>query len=301
MNILRVVLAGLFSLGITLTSSAQSGSEDPPAKQTPAKNPKGLPAEAAETIRVPMTMLPSRHFLVKVMIEGKGPFQLILDTGAPLTIVNSKTAKAAGLTKKEGGGGIFDLFGGVNQVNIGKLQVGDVIAEKSSAVIMDHPTVAAISDAFKKEHGAIDGIVGFPFFARYAMTVDYQKKELLFKANGYKPGDYLNDIMNSMTAAIEKRGPKILVPQGLWGFSVDKDSDDQAAGVVVKQVLADGPAGKAGLKVGDRLLTLDSRWTDSLADTLIATSLVKPGKSATLVVMRGKNEMNLMVTPVVGR
>ena len=43
-------------------------------------------------------------------------------------------------------------------------------------MVMDHPTVEAIS----KTVGPIDGIVGFPFFARYRMTLDYQAKKLTF-------------------------------------------------------------------------------------------------------------------------
>ena len=154
---------------------------------------KPLPKLDDKVIVVPIELLPSRHFVVQVMLNGKGPYRLILDTGAPLTIINSRIAKDAGLTKKGGGGGGGGILGmltsGLNQIQVAKMQVGDVVAEKSGAVVMDHPTVAAISDAFKDDSGPIDGIVGFPFFARFAMTVDYQKKELTFKPNGYKPGD----------------------------------------------------------------------------------------------------------------
>ncbi len=49
--------------------------------------------------------------------------------------------------------------------------------------------------------------------------------------------------------------------------------------------------------MGDRLLTLDSRWTDSVADTFLAATTVKPGKVVTLVVSRDGKEVKLTVTP----
>ena len=290
MNTQRYLLAILATFSLLAPLSAQVVKEAP----------KDAPKEEPKTFRVPMTMLPSRHFLVKVMIDGKGPFQLILDTGAPLTIMNTKTAKAAGLIKKDASSG-FSIFGGVNQIQIGKLEIGDVITDKTPAVVMDHPTVQAISDAFVKDHGTIDGIVGFPFFARYAMTVDYQKKELLFTPNGYKPGDYLQDMMKSLMSATERNEPRTLLAGGLWGFNIDKDKGDDEAGVTVKKVFAEGAASSGGLEVGDRILTIDGRWTDTIADTFLATSLVKPGKPVTVVVRRGKDEKKLTVTPTKGR
>jgi len=264
---------------------------------------KPIPKPDDKTIVVPIELLPSRHFVVQVMLNGKGPYRLILDTGAPLTIINSRIAKDAGLTKKGGGrgGGILGMLtSGLNQIQVAKMQVGDVVAEKSGAVVMDHPTVAAISDAFKDDSGPIDGIVGFPFFAHFAMTVDYQKKELTFKPNGYKPGDYMQDLTNSLMKIEERNKPRSVTSAGLWGFTMEKEKSDEAEGVTVKTVFADSAASKGGLKAGDRLLTIDGRWTDSLGDTALATSLVKAGRAVAVVVKREGKEVKLTVTPATG-
>lgn len=263
------------------------------------------PVEAkaeAKTVVVPFETLPSRHFVVKVKLNGKGPYRMILDTGAPLTLINSKTAKASGLTKRAGGGGLFGgLLGGVNQVTVGKMQLGDAVTEKTPAVVMDHPTVAAISDAFIENGGPIDGLIGFPFFGQFAMTVDYQKKQIELKPNGYKPGDYMQDMMSALMNADRMNQPRTVAAAGLWGFEVSKEKSDDEAGVTVKNVFADGPMGKAGLKVGDRLLTIDGRWTDSPGDTAIATSYVKPGRTVPVVVRRDGKEVSLRVAPTAGK
>ncbi|MGL6073326.1 MAG: PDZ domain-containing protein [Fimbriiglobus sp.] len=254
---------------------------------------------AAKPITVPFTLLASRHMLIEVKINDKGPYKLIFDTGAPLNLINSRVGKETGLVKKSKGFALFSM--GVNQVEIATMLLGDAKAEKLPAVIMDHPTVKAISDMHEDDHGKIEGIVGFPFFARFATTVDYQKKQLILTPNGYKPGDYIEDLTKTMTAASEKSGkPKILAPLGFWGFTVKKGKADTDAGVVVAQVLPESPMAEAGLKANDRILTIDGRWTDSPTDAYVAASLVKEGRTVEVKIDRDGKEMTLSVTPSAG-
>jgi hypothetical protein len=284
----------LLAILLGLAAALPAVADDKPKEKDP-------PKADDKPIVVPIELLPSRHFVVQVKLDGKGPYRFILDTGAPLTIMNSKTAKDAGLTKKASGGGLLGAFGGMNQVEVPTMEIGGVKAVKTNAVVMDHPTVQAISDAFKKESGPIEGLIGFPFFARYSMTVDYQKKELTFTPNGYKPGDYMADMMDSLTKLDERNKPRVVKPAGLWGLDVEKEKDDEKDGVTVKAVYADGPAAKAGVKAGDRVLTIDGRWTDSVGDAAVATSLVKVGKAVPVVVLRDGKEQKLTLTPTVGR
>jgi hypothetical protein len=199
--------------------------------------------------------------------------------------------------KKGDKGPVLPLFGMGGAKTIDTLQIGDVKLGKVPVMVMDHPTVTAISNAL----GPIEGIVGFPFFARYKTIVDYQKKELILVPNGYVPGDVMQGLLEKMMNPPKgKPEPKILAPAGAWGFTVDKQGDDENAGVTVTSVFPDSPAAAGGLKSGDRLLTLDSRWTDSISDTFAAASAVKPGKSVVLVVMRDGKEVSLTVKPSKG-
>ena len=59
---------------------------------------------AQKAVTVPFEVLRTGHAAVKVMINGKGPFRLALDTGSPVTFVsNSCAAKIGLLTKEETG------------------------------------------------------------------------------------------------------------------------------------------------------------------------------------------------------
>ncbi len=246
-------------------------------------------------IVVPFELLKSRHMAVQVKINGKGPYRLIFDTGAPTNLINNKLAKEAGVLQKDAKPAM-PLFGMGGAKVLDTLEVGGVKLEKVPVMVMDHPTVSAISNAL----GPIDGLIGFPFFARYKTTVDYQKKELTFTPNGYVPGDAMQALTEKLMKGGGKQLPSIVGAAALWGFTVDKDEKDEDAGVTVKDVLAGGAAAAGGLKAGDRLLTLDGRWTDSVPDTFTAANLVKPGREATVVVKRDGKEVKLTVKPAKG-
>ncbi|MBX9623195.1 MAG: aspartyl protease family protein [Gemmataceae bacterium] len=254
-------------------------------------------AGKAGAVVVPFELLSSRHMAVQVKLNGKGPYRLVFDTGAPMNLINNRIAKEAGVVDAKAKRPAFAPFGAMpNAQTIKTLEVGPAKLEKVSTMVMDHPTVAAISEAL----GPIDGIIGFPFFARYSMTVDYQKKELTLVPNGYVPGDYLEGLMNKMMTASQNQDAAVLAPAGLWGLAVSKEKDDEEAGVVVEAVHAGGAAAAAGVKPGDRLLTVGGRWTDSVADTFRAAGRVKPGKEAAVVVRRDGQEVKLTVKPAKG-
>ena len=69
------------------------------------------------------------------------------------------------------------------------------------------------------------------------------------------------------------------MPVAMWGMRVEKPADDEKPGVTVAEVFAGGSAAKAGLKADDRVLTLDGRWTDSVADCYQAAEGVRPGQT----------------------
>ncbi|AWM37948.1 serine endoprotease [Gemmata obscuriglobus] len=277
------VFAGLVSLAPTARG-------DEPTKEQPKPD--------AKPVVVPFELLKSRHMAIQVKINDKGPYRLIFDTGAPTNLVNNKIAKEAGILGKGDKGGL-PLFGAAPAPKaIKKLEIGDLKLEGMTTMVMDHPTVAAIADVV----GPVEGIVGFPFFARYKMTIDYEKKEMTLTPNGFAPGDTMAGMMDKLmrVSGGKKPEPAVLAPAAVWGFEVGGEADGDAPGVTVTAVLAKSPAALGGLKKGDRLLTLDGRWTDTVRDTFQAAALIKPGKAVALVVKRDGKELKLTVTPAKG-
>jgi hypothetical protein len=256
-------------------------------------------APAVKPVTVPFELLRTGHMTVMVKVNGKGPYKLIFDTGAPITLLTNKVAKEAGLLKGTRRPA-FSLFGAIGDVKVKSLEVGGQKAEDVAAVVMDHPTVEAISQAF----GPIEGIVGFPFFARFKMTLDYQSRTMTFVPSGFKPPDVLKAMEAVLMSAVMQAGDeaprKVLAPAAQWGMAARKDKDDEEAGIALAEVLPGSAAAAAGLKAGDRLLTLDGRWTDSLTDLYTAAGFVKPGTTVTVRVRRDGKEMELKVRPGAG-
>ena len=269
----RVVL-----LALLLLAAPAARAEDPKTKAKPAV--------------VPFALLKTKHITLDITVNGKGPYRVLFDTGAPMTVLNNKLAKEAGLPV---GGG---LLGG-KPAEVKSLQLGDLKAENVPVVVMDHPLVELMSK--EKDIGPLYGIVGFPFFARYRVTIDYKAKKMTFVPSGFRPPDVLAEMQATIESMLSgKPTPTVLAPAAQWGLVAGKDKTDEDAGVTLKEVVAGGAAAAAGLKAGDRLLTLDGRWTDSIADLYTAAGFVKPGTPVKVVVTRGKKEMTITVTPVAG-
>lgn len=254
-------------------------------------------APAPKPVAVPFEMLITRHIAVRIKVNGKGPYRVIFDTGAPISLISSKVAKEAGLASG-GGTSLFSLgslFGGVTPTKAKTLGIGDLEAKDVPVIIMDHPTVGVLASVL----GPIEGIVGFPFFARYRMTLDYQAKELTFTPNGYEPKDVLDMMMKSVVGQGIPE-PRRLSPTGLWGLKVAKEQGDEEAGVKITEVAKDGPAARAGLQAGDRLLVLDDRWTDSVNDCYAAASSAPVDVEVVVLVRRDGVDKEIKVKPVKG-
>lgn len=265
------------------------------AVEQPAVKPIEKPI--AKAVVVPFELLPTGHMTVSIKVNGKGPYRVIFDTGAPINLLNNKLAKEAGLLKNAPKASL-PFFPTIAEAVVKELQIGAAKAGDQQALVMDHPLVELMS----RRLGPIYGIVGFPFFARYRMTVDYQAKTLTLLPSGFKPPNVMRSLESMMTQMMlgGSQTAKVLAPAGQWGLTVHKRPGDEEAGVTVKTVLPQSAAAEAGLKPGDRLLTVDGRWTDSLTDLFDAAGFIKPGTTAPMRIQREGKEMELKIKPRAG-
>lgn len=253
-------------------------------------------AEAPKAVVVPLEVLRSKHIAVNAKINGNGPYRLIFDTGAPISIIGSKTARDSGMVEKNSAPWLT-LFNTLGAVKIKSFEIGSITLENIDAAVIDHPTVTLMARSL----GPIDGVVGFPFFARYRVTIDYQARKMTLAPSGYDAPNteaIAESIFETLTQTNAK--PKVIAPAAQWGFVPQKDKDNEEAGVTIKAVMPGSAAEAAGLKAGDRLLSLDGRWTDSPADTYEAARHIKAGETAQVVVKRGERTLTLTITPRMG-
>ena len=69
-------------------------------------------------------MLPSNHMVVQATINGKGPYRLIFDLGAPITLLGNQVSEASGVVKADAPRSF--LFSMRGEAEVAKLQVGDL-------------------------------------------------------------------------------------------------------------------------------------------------------------------------------
>ena len=267
-----------------------------------------------------LEVLPSRHLAVQVLLNGQGPFRMILDTGSPLTFVTNAAALKSGLLKPEQAKQPA-LFGMRGQVTAKTLVIGKTRLRDFSLLVLDHPVI----ETLQQVEGPIDGILGFSFFSRYRMVIDYVGKTVELTPNAYQPEDMLGSLMARLMNNQPSR--RVLAPLGLWGMEVARPQPSTPAnkpvattagkpiqqskkpkpvlqeaqpGVEVLRVYANSAAAQGGLKTGDRLLSIEDRWTDTLEDCLDAAGQIPPGETATLRIARQGQTLLLTVTPRAG-
>ena len=247
-------------------------------------------------VTVPFKMLPSNHIVVEGKINGKGPYRFIFDLGAPVTLVNGKTAEETGAIPKNAPRSF--MMGVRGEGQFGSFQLGDLQARDVPVIVMDHPALKALSGIIGRP---LVGIVGYTFWAHYKMTIDYQARQMTFTPiENFE----VRDLMKELPARLS--GPKIsrtmiLSPQSLWGISVENSRDGLSRrGVPIVQVVPGSPADIAGCKSGDTLIAIDGRWTTSVADVYAAAQTITPGQRTAIVILREQTELEFSITPIDG-
>jgi hypothetical protein len=264
--------------------------QPPPSADGPRKD-----QARSRKLVVPFVMLPTNHMLVEAKINGKGPYRLIFDLGAPITLLSNRASEASGVVQADAPRAF--LFGMRGEAEIDKLEAGGLTAEKLPVIVFDHPVLAALGDVIGRR---IDGIMGFTLFARYRTTIDYQTRKMTFEPVDYQVRDLLKELPDRMLGPKVAR-ERVLSPLGVWGIRLGRPTgglDDP--GVPVAAVDDGSPAHRGGLKPGDVITTLDGRWTASIADVFAAAADAEPGRAAEVVILRDGKEMTLSVTPAEG-
>jgi hypothetical protein len=256
----------------------------------PAPAPAKAEAKGKGKVTVPFELLVTDHMVVRARVNGEGPYRMIFDLGAPVTLLSPRAAEASGVVKK--GSARPFLFGVRGEERAKTLALGDLTAAGVPVVVIDHPTLRLLGTILGRR---LDGIIGFTFYTRYRTTIDYAARELTFEPVDFAQTDLLKDL------AARLAGPKVarrrvLAPGALFGLTPGEAADG-GAGVTVATVAADSPADAAGLKPGDLLTSLDGRWTTSAADAYAASSTATPGRPVEAVVVRDGQERTLTITP----
>jgi Aspartyl protease/PDZ domain len=283
----------LVILCVGLTTTWAKLEVDPqvaPPTQSVAK-----PDKAKAIAVVPFEMLPSNHMLVEAKINGKGPFHLIFDLGAPVTLLSNRVSEATGVVNANAPRSF--LFGMRGEAEVDKLQVGDLTATKLPVIVLDHPILKALEEMTGHQ---LDGLIGFTFFARYKTSIDYHAHKMTFDPIEYQVRDLLKELPDRLMGPKVAR-QRVLAPLGIWGVRLGEPTGGLTSpGVPIVEVHGGSAAARAGLKPGDVLITVDGRWTTSIADVFHAAADVSSGREAIVVIHRDGKEQSFTIRPIDG-
>ncbi len=166
------LLAGMLDVRAQAQQPAPTSTETPAATATPNPAPKSVPASVPSPAATPATADTIQEVLIEapepvyvaptlrdrigriwapVRINGKGPFRLVLDTGASNSAVTAHVAESLGLTQDQSlTVRVHGVTGSavVPAIRVARLEVGEMYIDSS--------TLPIVPDAF----GGAEGVLG---------------------------------------------------------------------------------------------------------------------------------------------
>jgi hypothetical protein len=252
--------------------------------------------EKNKTYQIPYKLTIPKHIVVRAKVNGKGPFNLILDTGAPALILATKAAKKAGVDADGRGWATLDRF---------ELE-GGLKMPKTPARI-ETPFQLEGMNGMGLAGLEIHGLMGYQALAKYRMEIDFTKDKMVWTALDYKPASPLGmggkggggagglEVMGTLMKTLgqflgRSSGPEVTL-RGFHGMSLVEGDEFPT----VESVLEKGPAGRAGLKAGDVVKKVNGRTVTNVADVLRVARGLPPGRKIKLLVQRDSEAKEITV------
>jgi serine protease Do len=284
----RPLLGTGIGLGLTLVlaSLAPDGPSDP---------------QVGKSFKVPYKISGTNHFMVRVRINGKGPFNFLVDTGAPALIVSTEAAKDAGLKTADD-----EFWAPVDRVDF---EGGATLRGMKARV--DDPFQLIGMNALGLPGVKIDGLLGYTMLARYKVELDPTKDRMVWTRLDFEPREpfipkgaiakqapgelaamnMLGPLAKGLSFLVGKQEPDLLLPRGFLGVALEPGNGPAK----VAGVLEGSAAAKAGLKAGDVLTKIGDKSVDSAKAAHAAVALFRPGSKVELRVQRGDRTIELNV------
>jgi hypothetical protein len=248
----------------------------------------------AKTYQVPYRLTNFNHVMVRAKINGKGPFNFIVDTGAPALFVSIPAAEQAGVKPGKNGWGTLDRF---------EIE-GGVVLEKPKARI-ETPFQLEGMNGMGLAGVELHGMIGYTVLARYRIDFDFMRSKLGWTPVDFDPGTPRGLEGGGGTAGLNAMGGIMKLIGGLLGKKAAPDVRlrpflgaelaEDGKGVTVKAILDGGPAAAGGLKVGDRITYFSDRTVRERDDVNRYLGHLKPGDTAKVTVERAGATRELAV------
>lgn len=206
-SVLLALLAGPALVGATPAPA------DPPPAPVAATTPPGA------TVTPPVTVVPfiqpfdldaTRRMAVNVMVEGKGPFSFLVDTGAERTVIARELAERLGLV--EGAKLRLATIGGsamVPSYRVAALQMSDLHLASVEA------------PAFFGRHIGAAGLIGVDMLEKRRVLIDFRRERMQILETRRRAPSLIRDDDAIVVTARNSAGRLILSDARLNGKRID--------------------------------------------------------------------------------
>jgi hypothetical protein len=288
------------SLVLTLALGLAATSPDRGGWGQEAKNQLPADAQVGQAFQVPYRLTDTNHFLVRVRINGKGPFNFLVDSGAPALYVATETARKIGLEPARNA-----FWTPIDRLEFeGGARLRDVKAR------VEDPFQLVGMNALGLPGASIDGILGFTILARFRLEIDPSQDRMIWTRLDFAPPDppvppldgkdahkpppemqvmnALGPVAKGLAFFMGKQPEEERHPRGFLGVEWTQARDPGAdhATIRVHRVIERTPAAEADIKSGDTLVRIQGKAVADLEAVRQAVALVRPGEPVELVLRR---------------
>jgi hypothetical protein len=241
----------------------------------------------SRTFQVPYKLTDTEHVLVRAKINGKGPFNFIIDTGAPLLYIATDVGKKIGLRPDANGWATLDRF---------EIE-GGVVGSKVRCRV-ETPFQLEGMNSMGLAGVELHGIIGYTVLAQYRLEFDFTRDKMRWTRLDFKPPlplpagvskgaaaglEAMAGLMKFASFLMGPRPKTELIPRGFLGVELMQ----LEGAVTVRTVLPGSPADKAGLTVGDRVSRINDTTIADVADARRMAAKLREGHSLRFTVVRG--------------
>lgn len=259
-----------------------------------------------EVFRIPYRLAPTNHTVVRVKINGQGPFNFIVDTGAPAIFIDPKVAKQCGIEEPKDGWAV------VKQIEV----EGGVVIENSRAHIHELYQTAGMNAMLGEKGRELVGVLGYNILARFKLDFDFTRPYMLWTRLDFEPPrpkgakeiaekdlekqegfeNNMGNMANMMKNMFGNR-PKVAPPKsGYLGV----EFDPAASPVKVAAVHKGSPAETAGVKVGDVVVSIGAKPVRTSEDVIKLSAIITEGASVEFKIERNGAAQTLNVKAASG-
>jgi hypothetical protein len=170
---------------LVLTSAKFLAKSDPASYAPPPSAAADFAiAGGAHSVTIPFDLI-ANHIHARVMIDGKGPFYVIFDTGG-VNLINPELAKELGI-KVEGAGEARGAGDATMEMSLARVDEIDIGGAKISKQVF----IALALDSLYPANGVeMRGMVGYETFRRFVTRIDYGARTItLFDPKYFDPKD----------------------------------------------------------------------------------------------------------------